>query len=198
MDKIKEKRKKQILDAAMKVFVGNGFENSRMDDIVHRSGLSKGAIYHHYSSKKELFLELIDVWEVQTFPRFYSKSEDGKTATEIINEFSEEVVRVFKNKRYLFLAEIEFWAMANRDKDVQVKSNELYNKILHLFVLVFNKGIRDEEFIEFDTKAYAVILLTLLNGINWFSIFNSDDVDVETYIKLSIELFLAQIRAGER
>ena len=194
MDKIKEKRKKQILDAAMKVFVSNGFENSRMDDIVHRSGLSKGAIYHHYSSKKELFLELIDVWEVQTFPRFYSKSEDGKTATEIINEFSEEVVRVFKNKRYLFLAEIEFWAMANRDKDVQVKSNELYNKILHLFVLVFNKGIRDEEFIEFDTKAYAVILLTLLNGINWFSIFNNDDVDAETYIKLSIELFLAQIR----
>ena len=198
MDKIKEKRKKQILDAAMKVFVSNGFENSRMDDIVHRSGLSKGAIYHHYSSKKELFLELIDVWEVQTFPRFYSKSEDGKTATEIINEFSKEVVRVFKNKRYLFLAEIEFWAMANRDKDVQVKSNELYNKILHLFVLVFNKGIRDKEFIEFDTKAYAVILLTLLNGINWFSIFNSDDVDAETYIKLSIELFLAQIRAGGR
>ena len=198
MDKIKEKRKKQILDAAMKVFVSNGFENSRMDDIVHRSGLSKGAIYHHYSSKKELFLELIDVWEVQTFPRFYSKSEDGKTATEIINEFSEEVVRVFKNKRYLFLAEIEFWAMANRDKDVQVKSNELYNKILHLFVLVFNKGIRDKEFIEFDTKAYAVILLTLLNGINWFSIFNSDDVDAETYIKLSIELFLAQIRVVGR
>ena len=198
MDKIKEKRKKQILDAAMKVFVSNGFENSRMDDIVHSSGLSKGAIYHHYSSKKELFLELIDVWEVQTFPRFYSKSEDGKTATEIINEFSEEVVRVFKNKRYLFLAEIEFWAMANRDNDVQVKSNELYNKILHLFVLVFNKGIRDKEFIEFDTKAYAVILLTLLNGINWFSIFNNDDVDAETYIKLSIELFLAQIRAGGR
>ena len=198
MDKIKEKRKKQILDAAMKVFVSNGFENSRMDDIVHRSGLSKGAIYHHYSSKKELFLELIDVWEVQTFPRFYSKSEDGKTAIEIINEFSEEVVRVFKNKRYLFLAEIEFWAMANRDNDVQVKSNELYNKILHLFVLVFNKGIRDKEFIEFDTKAYAVILLTLLNGINWFSIFNSDDIDAETYIKLSIELFLAQIRAGGR
>ena len=198
MDKIKEKRKKQILDAAMKVFVSNGFENSRMDDIVHSSGLSKGAIYHHYSSKKELFLELIDVWEVQTFPRFYSKSEDGKTATEIINEFSDEVVRVFKNKRYLFLAEIEFWAMANRDNDVQVKSNELYNKILHLFVLVFNKGIRDKEFIEFDTKAYAVILLTLLNGINWFSIFNNDDVDAETYIKLSIELFLAQIRAGGR
>ena len=198
MDKIKEKRKKQILDAAMKVFVSNGFENSRMDDIVSKSGLSKGAIYHHYSSKKELFLELIDVWEVQTFPRFYSKSEDDKTATQIINEFSDEVVRVFKDKRYLFLAEIEFWAMANRDKDVQAKSNELYKKILHLFVLVFNKGIRDNEFVEFDTKTYAVILLTLLNGINWFSIFNSDDVDAETYIKLSIELFLAQIRAGGR
>ena len=70
--------------------------------------------------------------------------------------------------------------------------------IIRYSVLVFNKGIRDKEFIEFDTKAYAVILLTLLNGINWFSIFNSDDVDAETYIKLSIELFLAQIRVVGR
>ena len=31
------------------------------------SGLSKGAIYHHYDSKKDLFLALIDFWEEYFF-----------------------------------------------------------------------------------------------------------------------------------
>ena len=58
--------KEQILEAAMKVFVKNGYEQTKMDVIADVSGLSKGAIYHHYESKKDLFLALIDYWE-ETF-----------------------------------------------------------------------------------------------------------------------------------
>ena len=50
--------KSQILDAALEVFVKKGYSETRMDDIVDKSGLSKGAIYHHYDSNKDLFLEL--------------------------------------------------------------------------------------------------------------------------------------------
>ena len=61
--KNKESSKLQILDAAMHVFVKSGYSKTTMDDIVAHSGLSKGAIYHYYSSKKDLFLSLIDYWE---------------------------------------------------------------------------------------------------------------------------------------
>ena len=57
---VKDKSKNQILEAALHVFVKKGYAETRMDDIVESSGLSKGAIYHHYSSKKDLFLSLID------------------------------------------------------------------------------------------------------------------------------------------
>ena len=57
-NKNKDKSKVQILEAAMKVFVKNGYAQTRMKDIAEISGLSKGAIYHHYESKKELFLSL--------------------------------------------------------------------------------------------------------------------------------------------
>ena len=46
MNTIKQDLKKnQILDAAMKVITQNGYENSRMDDVVKSSNMSKGAIY---------------------------------------------------------------------------------------------------------------------------------------------------------
>ena len=66
----KEERQSQIMDAAMKVFTQKGYANARVDDIVRASGLSKGAIYHHYEDKEDIFLSLIDHWETQTFPSF--------------------------------------------------------------------------------------------------------------------------------
>ena len=56
MNTIKQDLKKnQILDAAMEVITQNGYENSRIDDVVKSSNMSKGAIYWYYKSKKYLF-----------------------------------------------------------------------------------------------------------------------------------------------
>ena len=72
-NKLQIKKKNKILDAALQIFVRKGYSETRMDDIVHASGMSKGAIYHHYSSKRDLFLELIDFWEVHCFPNILDK-----------------------------------------------------------------------------------------------------------------------------
>ena len=73
-NKSTDNSKEQILEAAMKVFVKNGYSQTRMEDIAEMSGLSKGAIYHHYDSKKSLFLALIDYWEEYFFFKvFFNK-----------------------------------------------------------------------------------------------------------------------------
>ena len=46
-NKSTDNSKEQILEAAMKVFVKNGYSQTRMEDIAEMSGLSKGAIYNH-------------------------------------------------------------------------------------------------------------------------------------------------------
>lgn len=56
-------RRQQILDAALECFSAKGFHAARMDDIVHASGLSKGALYWHFKSKDEIFLGLFDRYE---------------------------------------------------------------------------------------------------------------------------------------
>ena len=55
-------RKNQIMNAAQAVVVNKGYDQSRMDDIVDKAKLSKGAIYWYYKSKKEVYLSLIDYW----------------------------------------------------------------------------------------------------------------------------------------
>ena len=192
--KPKEDKKSQILDAAFSVFVEKGYSETTMDDIVQRSNMSKGAIYHYYSSKKELFLSLIDHWEIYSFPDFYSKGNRDKTASEILMNLSDIVLNVFKKKRHVFLAEVEFWSLSNKDKDVKEKSRLLYNKLLYLFELILKKGIREKEFNNVDTKVVSMTILTSLQGINWFCLYEDSEVSAEKYIKTSMELLIKSLK----
>ena len=187
--------KKKILDSAFNVFVSNGYNDTTMSHIVKESGLSKGAIYHYYNSKKELFASLIDHWEVFSFPDFYSKDNKDESAEDTLRRFADTVYDVFCDKPDVFLAEIEFWALANKDKEINERSKVLYDKILTLFELVLNKGIRNNEFKSIDTEIIAMELLSIFQGINWFCLFGGDKDIVKKYLKQSVEVVLKGIRS---
>ena len=190
----KEERQSQIMEAAMKVITRKGFSNTRMDDIVNEAGLSKGAIYHHYEGKKDLFLALIDHWETQTFPDFYNRNGKERSASDALIDFSEEIIKVFKTRSYVFQVEVEFWSLANQDDEIRKRSQELYEKIINLFELVIIKGIREKEFIKVDTRITAIYILSVFQGINWFCIFKDNKINAEDYIQKSIELILTGLK----
>lgn len=47
-----------VLDAAKELFVTKGFEATSVDEIARMSETSKGAVYHHFSDKREIFAEV--------------------------------------------------------------------------------------------------------------------------------------------
>lgn len=55
-----EKTRQNIVAKAAVLFNQRGFEGCSMQDIVEASGLEKGSIYGHFSSKEELALEAFD------------------------------------------------------------------------------------------------------------------------------------------
>ena len=54
-----DERKKQIRQAAMKVFLDKGFRNTVMNDIMEATGLSRGGLYHHYGSTYEILYDIM-------------------------------------------------------------------------------------------------------------------------------------------
>ena len=49
-----------ILAAARKQFIARGFEDTTIDDIAARAGVAKGAVYHHFDSKEQIFERVLD------------------------------------------------------------------------------------------------------------------------------------------
>lgn len=54
-NKYPEVTEERILDAAQRLFLEKGYENTTVQDIVDElGGLTKGAVYHHFKSKEEI------------------------------------------------------------------------------------------------------------------------------------------------
>ncbi len=49
-----EEKRRQILDAAVRVFARKGFHTSRVGDIAEEAGVAHGLLYHYFSSKDEV------------------------------------------------------------------------------------------------------------------------------------------------
>jgi len=56
---IREVRKKEILDAAKKVFIEKGFAATTMEDIIGKTSLSKGGFYHYYNNTVDILHDLM-------------------------------------------------------------------------------------------------------------------------------------------
>ena len=55
-----ERAREAICAAARRLFAQKGYEATTMQDIVAGSGMSKGAIYHHFRSKQEVLRSVVE------------------------------------------------------------------------------------------------------------------------------------------
>lgn len=59
-----EQTRRRIVEAAAPIFNKRGYEGSSLNDLMEATGLKKGGIYRHFSSKEELAAEAFDyTWE---------------------------------------------------------------------------------------------------------------------------------------
>jgi AcrR family transcriptional regulator len=56
----RELTRQTLLDAAAELFAQKGFVAASLDEIAELAGFSRGAIHHHFESKEDLFLAVID------------------------------------------------------------------------------------------------------------------------------------------
>jgi len=71
---------KAILDAARALFARHGYAEVSIDQIAQRAGYAKGAFYHHFSSKQEVFEQVLDGIQAQLAVLVAKRAQDAPAA----------------------------------------------------------------------------------------------------------------------
>lgn len=54
-------RREQLLEVALQVFAARGFHQTSMNDVAEAAGVTKPVLYQHFTSKRALYLELLEL-----------------------------------------------------------------------------------------------------------------------------------------
>jgi len=190
-ESLQTQRKEQILDAALAVIVSNGYDNSRMDDIVATSKLSKGAIYWYYKSKKEMYLDLINFWVLRYSVTLNHIVEEDASPSQQLKDLFQYFIDQNESDPQPFVALTEFWSMAQKDPDFKKKLQKVYTHFLELIDKIINRGIQSGEFKQVNSRITALSIMVNIESINWFTIFEAHGVTVKEYMETITDFILS-------
>ena len=175
-------RKDQIMNAAQVVVASKGYDQARMDDIVEKAQLSKGAIYWYYKSKKDIYLSLIDYWFNEYSAGVLKSLEDKDSSSEQLKSLFEYFVDQFDQNPDTFKIMVEFWRTSGLDVDFNNKLQEIYSQFLEYIIDIIKNGIESGEFKEVDPRITALSILINIEGIHWVTLFDKSGVEAHEYI----------------
>ena len=84
--------KKHILETAFRLFLQKNFKEVTMNEIVEKTGLSKGAFYHYFKSKEELFEDVVNEYYLSDLAVQYEKLDKSS-----LSKYCEEYLNMVKS-----------------------------------------------------------------------------------------------------
>lgn len=189
------------MDACLAVFACHGYTNSSTVMLAEAAGISKALIFHHFKSKKELFLSVLErcIEKVKT-ELCLDALPEYRDFFEVVENFSLIKLDYFiKNPTvYKVLVEAFYMTPDELKRDIEEKYNAMITDKNIVLERLFEKVPLKEE-VE-RGQAFELIMITLdhfeqkyLSGVT-----DLYDLD-ETYLKNilnRINDFLSMIRYG--
>ena len=137
-----DERKKQIRQAAMKVFLDKGFRNTVMNDIMETTGLSRGGLYHHYGSTYEILYDIMV--EGNKYREKIIYDEMNKTS----QDFSEVLSEIILEKMLYQSDYVSIYVMFLQELNHDDKLKDLYKKLKKSssdsILMLFDEDVRGE------------------------------------------------------
>jgi AcrR family transcriptional regulator len=115
--------KAKLIDAALKLFSTSGYEHATVDDISREAGYSKGAYYFHFSTKDDILMELLRMWQDDRTRVLASMEGEASTADELRRVLTGFFT--YEEKRWPATL-LEFWSQALRNDEVSRSMTTAY------------------------------------------------------------------------
>lgn len=157
-------RRQQILDAAGRCFVRNGFHATSMQDVIIEAGLSVGAVYRYFKSKNDIIDATAEQYAGQLQAAFAALVGEDRPLVEIMQAGIGIIDAATGPEGPMRLA-AQVWAEALRDDRVAVTAKRIYTRLRDNFVEVARHAVQTGDLPDgTDPDAAGAALFSLILG----------------------------------
>jgi len=188
-----DKRKQEILQKSLDVFIEEGYEDATFQKIADRCGITRTTLYIYFKNKHEIFLgsikELLAALEA-ALKKIMADSNLNAEATlrAVLSTLADSI----EYNKKLFSVLLNY-LMQLKKSGVDTNERVRRRVIRHLLSTILIKGIQAKEFKEINVKDINDTLYGLLeSAIFRIAVLNKDDVaDVRAALNTTVDLFKA-------
>ncbi|MEE8228701.1 MAG: TetR/AcrR family transcriptional regulator [candidate division NC10 bacterium] len=178
----KDRKRRDILQAAMRVFARDGYHRAKMEAVAEEAGIGKGTVYEYFKSKTDLFLVLYDHMLAE-LKDFYMKELAGiQQPAAILERFIAVAFQTFRVWEPFFLVFFDFWAEGGRGEQqalLQTRLREAYAVARADVAAIIAAGVKDGSFRCDNPSLTAASILATLDGLvlQWLCDRDAFDLD---------------------
>jgi len=190
-----DKRREQMLRAALQVIVERGYAESRIADVAERAGTSPALVIYYFKTKDQLLTEAMRFSEDTWYEAGTRRMEQIPTAAGKLEEIVAmcclpEADTEPENSWVLWL---DLWSQAARHPEVAIvrrKFDERWRALIRSLVVA---GQESGEFGPVDPDDFAVLMSSLLDGLAVQIALVDQVVDASRAFELTMRLIAAQL-----
>ena len=185
-----EQTRQDLLDAALTVFSQKGYTATRLEDVARAAGVTRGAIYHHFGSKAELYSALIEEANKVGNSAIDRAVIEGGTFIEIVTRILVYTFALLEEDQRFS----EVMALQLTTPDVEVLSQRRYGEAQELVASIsgFFKLITEQGELrpDLDPLTAARAFLGYQYGLSSLWLFNRDAFSIKDNAPELAEIFV--------
>lgn len=185
-----EETRAQILQAAGTCFAQQGYDATSVSKICRAAGVSKGAFYHHFPSKHDLFVELMKQWLNEQEAQLVEIRDQAETVPEGLRAMSRMAQPVFQEAGSGIPIFLQFLNRAGQDDTVRQALKGYYQHYCRFFAAMIRSGIEEGTLRPVDVERAAQTAFSLSLGMLLQGLLQFEAEDWEYVTREAMEILL--------
>lgn len=191
-----EKRKREILDKALDIFMEEGYEDVTFQKIADRCGITRTTLYIYFKNKREIFLWSIKqlTGEIESSLLTIAQAADIPVR-ERLNKILYTILDKCAENRRLFTVTLTYLLQLKKTgKDPAVRVRRRILRLRHLLSTVIIEGINTGEFKPVSVHNMNELLYSIIeSAIFRLAVLDQKDIsELRTTFDLTVSGILAQ------
>jgi AcrR family transcriptional regulator len=190
-------KKTLIINAAVKVFAGQGLEKGKIADIAKEAGIGKGTVYEYFRSKDDIFRAIETMFISGTIEQLQLIAKSKKSPTKKIEEICQISLDLHNQLGDSVLIISELWAQHSRGMlhghSTEI-FKEMYQDYYKLIENILREGIEKGEFRKMSIAGVTTMLLSMIDGVIWQGVIFRNDKKFNKRKNEAIKAFMNGIK----
>ena len=189
-----DKRKHDILQKSLDVFIEEGYEDATFQKIADRCGITRTTLYIYFKNKHEIFLgsikELLSALEVSLSAIL---ADQSLTTEETLRQILNKIIDYCEESQKLFIVLLSYFMQLKKSGiDIEEKIRRRVVRLRHLLSTIMIRGIQNKEFKNMNVKDMNELLYGLIeSAIFRLTVLNQKDIsDIRKTLDLAVDVFL--------